>query len=79
MMKWTLEVLCDFLYTLKGMLVFSIAIIVLMFLLGRAWSATSCTRLQGITGKETRYDWMNGCFVRFEGQWIPESKWRHEE
>lgn len=39
----------------------------------------SCLRLHEVTGMETRYvrSGLNGeCYIRENGQWVPESRWR---
>lgn len=44
--------------------------------LGYGCDNYNCSNLGTISGKETRYDVISGCFVKIDGQWVPVSRWR---
>lgn len=36
----------------------------------------SCDRLGAETSLEVKWSWVNGCFVKVKGKWVPEANWR---
>ena len=45
-------------------------------LLGYLFTSYQCDNLSLITGKPTKYDFVSGCFVKIDGNWVPEERWR---
>jgi hypothetical protein len=46
------------------------------FCFSYACNDLSCSSLRQEAGVQTKYTVLNGCFVKINGKWIPENRWR---
>lgn len=47
---------------------------------GKYWlDSCSCDQLGEMTGKETKWRVLSGCYVKVDGRWIPRDSWRGEQ
>jgi len=46
------------------------------FLFSYACNDLSCSSLGREAGVQTKYTALSGCFVKINGKWIPENRWR---
>ena len=59
-------------------LVMMSVILVVAFLFNSATGWVSCNNYQSLTGRQTKYSIINGCFVKTKSGWIPKSEIRSE-
>jgi len=60
-------------------LVVTLAFLGLVLCGSACWSYTSCDQKGEVTGRETEWRLISGCYIKVEGRWIPEDSWRGEQ
>lgn len=58
------------------MIVISLAFIGVMMVGIKGCEAYKCSELRGQAEIQTKWHLVNGCFVRVDGKWIPDERWR---
>lgn len=53
---------------------FSIVFLIIVLIGSFGWKSYSCSSYGDLTNRDTKYTITNGCFVKFEGKFIPRSE-----
>lgn len=69
--------------TIGGVLACAVLLVVGLFMVFLAGVSGAlyygCNVLEDETGRDTKYHWWSGCYVRFGDEWVPRDQWRYVE
>ncbi len=73
----------DYNYTSSGsnipIAVSVIALIMLVFVLPSIFGQLQCNEVGDVTGRNTTYKLMSGCYIEVNGKMVPSDSWRGEQ
>ena len=53
------------------------ALVVGPFIGAYSCSRMACHDITEETGTPAKHDWLSGCYVKVNGKWVPEGRWRN--
>jgi hypothetical protein len=57
-----------------------VSVLTVLAILGGSlwWESEKCSQVGEMTGKDTQWRFMSGCYVKVGDRWLPRDSWRGE-